>query len=170
MKLPFFIRQLLWQRCYRQQLNNLKATSAQANAPWLILFDGSEPGQTELAGIIRDKQPQRRCVCVSYQPLHAEPHVIPVWEKDIDNQLQLRGELAYKILKPAYALVLMLSPDPSPTLRSLSALAQTERRVAINPAKNDDLYPLVFTWPACDAETAAQRLFGQLKTFVSHAI
>lgn len=169
MNLPLFIRRKLFARSYQRRLKHLQANKL-PSTHWLVLYDGRNAFQTEMAqGIQAQRHPlPTRCIGFESGLSGVEMHTFD--KKSLFSDL--RPPLSIQEIAQAneYGFVLQLAPNPEPSLQYLAALVAAEQRIALNPLKNNDLYSVELSWEPCDAPTAVQRLFNQLKTYFKHAI
>ncbi len=169
MNLPIFIRRKLFARSYQRRLKHLQANSL-PTAHWLVLFDGRDPVQSEMAQLIQQQRHPLLTRCIGYESV-LDGHEMYVFnKKTLFPDLRPPIDIQTVAQSLAYDFVLQLAPNPEPPLQYLAALVAAEQRIALNPSKNNDLYSVELSWDPCDAPTAVQRLFNQLKTYFKHAI
>ena len=169
MNLPLFIRRKMFARSYQRRLKHLQVNSL-PTAHWLVLFDGRDPVQVQMAQLIQQQRHPLLSMCIGYESglIGTEMHTFD--KKSLLSDLRPPLAIQEKSQELAYDFVLQISPKPEPCLQYLAALVAAEQRIAINPLKNNDLYSVELSWEPCDAPTAVQRLFNQLKTYFKHAI
>jgi hypothetical protein len=169
MNLPLFIRRKLFARSYQRRLKNLQV-NAQPTAHWLVLFDGRDAVQREMAQLIQQQRRPLLSRCIGYESTLEGFEMHRFEKKSLFPDLLPPLETQEMAQSLAYDFVLQLSSNPEPPLQYLAALVAAQQRIALNPSKNNDLYSVELSWESCDAPTAVQRLFNQLKMYFKHAI
>lgn len=170
MNLPLFIRRILFARSYQRRLAQLQLNALPTAAHWLVLFDGRDPVQCEMVQLIQQQRHPLLSRCIGYESTLDGVEIHCFDKKSLFTDLRPPLDVQSKAHSVGYDFVLQLSPNPEPPLQYLAALVTAEYRIALNPSKNNDLYSVELSWEPCDAPTAVQRLFNQLKTYFKHAI
>jgi hypothetical protein len=170
MNLPLFIRRILFARSYQRRLAQLQPNGLPTTAHWLVLFDGRDPLQCDMAQLIQQQRHPMMSRCIGYESTFEGAEIYSFDKKSLFPDLRPPLDIQTTAQSVNYNFVLQLSPNPEPPLQYLAALVAAEQRIALNPSKNNDLYSVELSWEACDAPTAVQRLFNQLKTYFKHAI
>jgi|GEM_PF-1515052 len=169
MNLPLFIRRKLFARSYQQRLKHLQHGEL-LSSHWLVLFDGREAHQSEMAKLIQQQRLPLITRCIGYESSLASAEMYSFSKKELFTDLRPPAAIQEVASALSYDFVFQLAGKPEPPLQYLAALVAAEQRVALNPLKNNDLYTVELRWESCDAPTAVQRLFNQLKTYFKHAI
>jgi hypothetical protein len=169
MNLPLFIRRILFAKTYKRRLNQLQASKL-VSAHWLVLFDGRDAYQSEIAQRLQEQRLPLLTRCMGFESGLSGAEMYTFEKKSLLSDLRPPLHIQEKAQELEYDFVLQLSPKPEPPLQYLAALVAAEQRIALNPSKNNDLYSVELSWESCDAATAVQRLFHQLKTYFKHAI
>jgi hypothetical protein len=166
---PTFIRRFLFRRALKKQLQQLKV-APEDSPTWLLLYDGRDAHQVALARLIKKARKPASTLAVAFELPPDQKGPVVVYKKELSTAWLPKEEILQEIAAHAYGLVVQLDPSCMPPLHFLAAFATAGRRIAVNPSENNDLYTVELQWEACDAETAVQRLFHQLKTFFPHVV
>lgn len=170
--LPLFIRKSLWKSAYKKLNPAIPSGQHEHGRKWLILFDERETVERETAELILAQHAPYPSQLLGYY--QAEKKAVPVEgridQAHLDHRMLPSETLLSQVAAGAFEFVIQLSPEPSLPMRYIAALAPAMHRIAVNLKENDELYDLELKWPECDATTASQRFFGQLKTYFKNAI
>lgn len=172
LKLPLFVRKALWRAAFKRVKSAAPTYEHSHGRKWLILFDERDAVERETAQLIRAQHAPFPAQLLGYYRSEKEVELVEgrINATHLDHRLLPNETLLKQIAADAFEFVIQLSPEPALPMQYIAALAPATQRIAVNLKENNDLYCLELKWQACDAATASQRFFGQLKTYFKNAI
>lgn len=169
MRPPDFIRNLLWRKQFKKALKQRQIAKL-GESCWLVLYDGRDAQHSQLARLVYQKQQATGCVLVGYEETEALTGSLALRAGELSQAKLPSPEILAEVRSKPYSLILLLAPKPEPCLLYLMAIVQSYRIVAVNPHKNNELYQLELSWPESNAQTAFERLYTQLKTYMRDVV
>ncbi|MFN3529128.1 MAG: hypothetical protein ACK417_04315 [Bacteroidia bacterium] len=169
MRPPDFIRNILWRKQFKKALSQRQSIRL-AGGGWLVVYDGRDAQQVALARLIFEKQQASGCMLAAYEAQNAPHGTLVLTAENISHSKLPPPAMLHEVQAKHFMLSVLLAPNPEPCLQYLMAIAHSYRTVAVNPHKNNDLCQLEISWPECDAQTAFERLYAQLKTYISDVV